>query len=66
MKFLLNILRPIGRVLNIIRKFFLNLLFLVVLIGLGVVLFSSEDVPEVPDGGLLVLNPQGTLVEEKT
>jgi len=66
MKFLLNLLRPVWRVINGIRKVLLNVIFFALLIGIIAILMQDDPLPEVPDGGLLVLNPSGMLVEEKT
>ncbi|MCH8500313.1 MAG: signal peptide peptidase SppA [Aliidiomarina sp.] len=64
MKFLARILRPIWNFINTVRRIILNFIFFVLVIIIGVALFSGDKEPTVPDGGLLVLNPFGILVEE--
>lgn len=66
MKFLSNLLRPIWNFINGIRRVIVNLVFFILLIGVFLVLNQGEDIPTVPEGGLLVLNPSGVLVEEAT
>ncbi|RUO38386.1 signal peptide peptidase SppA [Aliidiomarina shirensis] len=66
MKFLSNLLRPIWIFINGLRRVIVNLVFFILLIGVIVILSQGEDVPTVPEGGLLVLNPSGILVEEAT
>lgn len=58
-----------GRVfrgLDLFRKVVLNLVFFFLLFLFLVLLFSGEDLPEVPDGGALVIAPEGTIVEKYT
>lgn len=64
MKFLSRLLRPIWNFINTVRRIILNILFFVIVIFITVALFSGDKEPTVPDGGLLVLNPRGMLVEE--
>lgn len=64
MKFLARILRPIWNFMNTVRRIILNIIFFLLVIIIGVALFSGDKEPTVPDGGLLVLNPFGILVEE--
>lgn len=64
MKFLARILRPVWNFINTVRRIILNFLFFVIVIVLVVALFSGDKEPTVPEGGLLVLNPRGVLVEE--
>ena len=59
-----NILSRIGLAITRMRNFVLNVLFLVVLLFLIVVGFSSLGGLPVPDDAALVLNPKGILVEE--
>ena len=66
MKFLRNLFRKIWRVINGIRVVLLNVIFFSILILLIAVMTSGEDIPEVPEDGLLVLNLRGILVEEET
>lgn len=49
-----------------IRSFFLNLLFIVVLLTVLSVLFSGSETVEIPEGAALVIAPVGDLVEERT
>ncbi|RUO22350.1 signal peptide peptidase SppA [Aliidiomarina iranensis] len=66
MKFLANLLRPIWNFVNGVRRVIVNLVFFILLIGVFLILNQGEDIPTVPEGGLLVLNPNGVLVEEAT
>lgn len=66
MKFLRSLLRKVWRVINSIRIILLNVIFFSILILLIAMMSSGEDLPEVPEDGLLVLNLQGVLVEEDT
>ncbi|RUO25650.1 signal peptide peptidase SppA [Aliidiomarina minuta] len=66
MKFLRKILSAIWRVINAFRKVVLNIVFFLILFMVLAVLMSSEDIVEVPQDGLLVLNPSGILVEQET
>lgn len=52
--------------LDIFRKVVLNLVFFFLLFLFLILLFSGEDLPEVPDGGALVIAPQGAIVEKHT
>ncbi len=56
----------IGRALTWTRLVLSNLIFFGFLIFLLVMLFSGSPVPSVPDGGALVLNPRGAIVEQRT
>lgn len=55
--------RRCWNLLNGLRRVVLNLLFLLILIVVVAGLFS-EQLPEVPDGAALVINPAGTLVDQ--
>lgn len=66
MKFLRNLLRRIWRVINGIRVLLLNLIFFSLLFLFIGLLSSGDDLPSVPEDGLLVINPHGILVEEET
>lgn len=66
MRFLGSMFRYLWRFINAIRVILLNIVFFALLIGFIAVLMQEEDPVEVPDNGILVLNPQGILVEEKT
>lgn len=66
MKFLRTLLRRIWRFINGVRIVLLNVIFFALLLVTIAVLSSGEDITEIPDGGLLVLNPTGVLVEEET
>lgn len=48
------------------RLFFGNLVFIVMLILVAVILFGGRERIDVPDGGALVIDPQGSLVERRT
>lgn len=54
------------KIINGTRKFILNLIFFIILAIFITSAFQGEDSIEVPDNGILVLNPNGTLVEETT
>lgn len=54
------------KIINGTRKFILNLIFFIILAVFITSAFQGEDTIDVPDNGILVLNPNGTLVEEKT
>lgn len=53
-----------GRGLDALRVFVGRLVFLLLLLVLLGALFSGPDAVTVPDGGLLVLNPRGAIVEQ--
>jgi protease IV len=59
-------LARIGNAFTRVRLILSNLFFFGFLLLALVLLFSREPVPEVPDGGALVLNPSGMIVERKT
>lgn len=59
-------LRRIGRSLDITRRVILNVVFFVLLAAVLMVLFSSEDLPEVDSGVALVVKPEGFLVTQHT
>lgn len=54
----------VGAVFDMIRTIVGNLLLVALLVILGIMLFSGPDRPTVPEGGALVLNPEGVIVEE--
>ena len=58
--------RGIGRGITLLRNIVLNTLFLIILIGVLVAVFSDDDVKSVPEDAVLVLNPAGSLVEQTT
>lgn len=60
-----SIFRYLWKVINGTRKVILNLIFFLILAVFLVSLFSEEDLVEVPENGIMVLNPNGMLVEEK-
>lgn len=66
MKFLAKLLNPIWKFINGTRRVIVNLVFIILLIGFFLIINQEDSIPEVPDGGLLVLNPAGLLVEEPT
>lgn len=66
MKLLRTILSKVWRVLNTTRIIILNVIFFILLILFFAVLSGGDDIPQVPEDGLLVLNLKGMLVEEKT
>ncbi|PWW39212.1 signal peptide peptidase A [Idiomarina loihiensis] len=61
-----SIFSYLWKIINGTRKVILNLVFFLLLAVFLVSLFSGDDPIEVPDNGILVLNPNGMLVEEKT
>src|SRR5690554_174694 len=66
MKFLINLLRPVGRLINNVRYFIVNLVFFIVLGAVLLILFSGDDVIEVEPNSLLVLDISGIIVEQET
>ncbi len=50
------------RGLDGLRRFLVNVLFFGLLVGLAIAAFSGR--PKVPDGAALVVQPQGTIVEQ--
>ena len=46
------------------RNFVMNTLFIVLLLVVVIAIMDAFDTPGVPDGGALVLDPQGVLVEQ--
>ena len=58
--------RGIGRGITLLRNIVLNTLFLIILIGVLLAVFSDDDVKSVPEDAVLVLNPAGSLVEQTT
>ncbi len=56
----------IGRIFDTLRAFVGNLIFLILLLVVLVLLFSDDNIVEVPEGGALVLDIQGSVVEEFT
>lgn len=60
-----SIFSYLWKIINGTRKVILNLVFFLILTIFLVSLFSGDDPIEVPENGILVLNPNGMLVEEK-
>ena len=58
--------RRLGQWVTRLRVIISNLLFFLLLAVVLIMLFSSVPTPEVPDGGALVVNPRGTIVERRT
>lgn len=58
--------RGIGRGITFFRNVVLNTIFLILLIAILVAIFSDDDIKAVPNNAVLVLNPSGSLVEQKT
>jgi protease-4 len=55
----------LGRILDALRRFIANVLFLGILVALvALAVASYRSRPRVPDGAALVLNPKGVLVEQ--
>lgn len=59
-------LRPVGRFVNHIRRFIVNLVFFIVLGVTLLLFFSGDDVVEVKPHSLLVLDLTGVVVEQET
>jgi protease-4 len=55
--------RAVGRLIGWLRIALVNLFFLVS-VALLVVLFSSGELPSIPDKGALILDPQGVIVDQ--
>lgn len=66
MKFLRTLLSRLWRIINGIRIVLLNVIFFLLLIMVIALFAQGDDLPTVPEDGLLVLNPSGILVEEET
>lgn len=66
MRYIGSIFKFVWRFLNGIRLILLNVIFFALLIGFIVASAEEEEPVKVPDNGILVLNPTGILVEEKT
>jgi protease-4 len=62
---LLRLLKGIWGAIDATRKVTVNLLFLVIVVALLVIVFSSDD-PEIADKTALVIAPKGQLVEQLT
>ena len=62
---LLRVLRRLWRGIDAARKVFVNLLFLVIIVALIALTFSS-DKPDIADTTALVIAPKGRLVEQLT
>ncbi len=58
-------LSRVGAFLTRARNFVVNTLFIVALVVLVFVLVDAFDTPGVPEGGALVLNPNGAIVEQQ-
>lgn len=58
-----RVLSGLGRGLDHSRRVFVNVLFLVIVVGLLAAAFAGG--PKVPKGGALVVAPKGNLVEQK-
>ncbi|MGM0905480.1 MAG: signal peptide peptidase SppA [Pseudomonadota bacterium] len=61
-----SIFSYLWKIINGTRKFILNLVFFIILAIFIASLMQGEDPIEVPENGIMVLNPNGMLVEEKT
>lgn len=66
MRFLGSIFRYLWRFINAIRVILLNIIFFGLVIALLGMMMQEEEPVQVPENGILVLNPSGILVEEKT
>lgn len=58
--------RGIGRGITLLRNIVFNTLFLIILMGVLIAVFTDDDVKAVPEDAVLVLNPVGRLVEQTT
>ncbi len=59
-----SILSRMGAFLTRVRNFTLNALFLVFLLIALFAVLDAFEMPEVPEGGALVIDPEGVMVEE--
>ncbi len=59
-----RVFRGIGHIIDTTMKVLLRLVFLLVLIALLLAIFSGPDAPSVPQGGVLVLDLDGSVVEQ--
>jgi protease-4 len=57
-----SVLVRLGRAIDGLRRFLVNVLFLGILVALAVAAWSSRA--KVPDGAALVVDPEGTIVEQ--
>ncbi|MCK7458554.1 signal peptide peptidase SppA [Idiomarina aminovorans] len=61
-----SIFSYLWKIINGTRRFILNLVFFIILAVFIASMIKGDDPIEVPENGILVLNPNGILVEEKT
>ncbi|MCO4320832.1 signal peptide peptidase SppA [Aliidiomarina quisquiliarum] len=66
MRFLFNLLRPIGRFINNIRRVIVNFVFFIILAAVLLMLVSGDETIEVKPHSLLVLDLSGIIVEQET
>ncbi|WP_404399231.1 signal peptide peptidase SppA [Idiomarina seosinensis] len=66
MRFVGTMFRYLWRFINGIRRVLLNIIFFALVIGFLALILQEEEPIVVPENGVLVINPQGILVEEKT
>ncbi|MGM0481220.1 MAG: signal peptide peptidase SppA [Pseudomonadota bacterium] len=66
MRFVGTMFRYLWRFFNGIRLVLLNIIFFALVLGFLALVLQEEEPVTVPENGILVLNPQGILVEEKT
>ena len=56
--------RLLGRTIDVLRTFIGRLLFVLILVVLLLLLFGGPTPLQVPEGGLVVINPRGPVVEQ--
>lgn len=56
--------RLLGRTIDVLRTFIGRLLFVLVLVVVLLLVFGGPTPLQVPDGGLVVINPRGPVVEQ--
>ncbi len=61
-----RLIRAIGRGFTVTRNFVLNVLFWFLFVTVLIAIFSREDKESLPNQAALLLNPGGSLVEQKT
>ena len=57
-----RIFSGLGRLLNGLRLLTVNLVFLFFVVF--IIALASNEIPQIPDKGALIVNPQGTLVDQ--
>ena len=59
-----RVFRLLGRAIDTLRTFIGRLLFVIVLVVVLLLIFGGPTPLQVPEGGLVVINPRGPVVEQ--